>query len=169
MSVRWSVSRSIRHTRVETMQKCRFWPKLLSGRARTHLVDTSGLVSFFFDLAFLLLSFYGRYSFCFPPPFFWPVPDVFASSAFFHCDCHDISKTAILSQSIGPSACQSLCLTDSPSVAQSDWLTDIRTDSRSVRNQSVFQSLCCWCWRFILCFSMTLQTSANQGFRSGRF
>ena len=34
-----SVSRSVGHTRIETMQKCRFWPKLLSVRARTHLMS----------------------------------------------------------------------------------------------------------------------------------
>ena len=33
-----SVRRSVRHTRVETMQKCRFWPILLSVPARTHLM-----------------------------------------------------------------------------------------------------------------------------------
>ena len=36
--VRPSVSPSIGHTRVETMEKCRFWPKLLSVPARTHLL-----------------------------------------------------------------------------------------------------------------------------------
>ena len=37
-SVRPSVRRSVGHTRVETTRKCRFWPKLLSVRARTHLM-----------------------------------------------------------------------------------------------------------------------------------
>jgi len=45
-SVRWSVrpsvrslvGSSVRHTQVETMQQCRFWPKLLSVRAATHAV-----------------------------------------------------------------------------------------------------------------------------------
>ena len=35
-SVRSLVRPSIGHTRVETMQACRFWPKLLSVRAKTH-------------------------------------------------------------------------------------------------------------------------------------
>ena len=46
MSVRWSVRRSVRrsvcpsvgHTRVETMKKCCFWPKLPSVRAKLHLM-----------------------------------------------------------------------------------------------------------------------------------
>ena len=33
-----SVRRSVRHTRVETMHKCRFRPKLLAVRSRTHLM-----------------------------------------------------------------------------------------------------------------------------------
>ena len=33
-----SVRPSVRHTRVETMQKCRFWPKELSVPARMHLM-----------------------------------------------------------------------------------------------------------------------------------
>ena len=37
-SVRPSVGPSVGHTRVKTMHKCRFWPKLLSVRARTHLM-----------------------------------------------------------------------------------------------------------------------------------
>ena len=37
-SIHPSVRRSVGHTRVETMQKCRFRPKLLSVRARTHLM-----------------------------------------------------------------------------------------------------------------------------------
>ena len=37
-SVRPSVRRSVGHTRVEILQKCRFWPKLLAVRARTHLM-----------------------------------------------------------------------------------------------------------------------------------
>ena len=37
-SVRPSVRPSVGHTRVETMQKCCFWPKLLSVQAWTHLM-----------------------------------------------------------------------------------------------------------------------------------
>ena len=33
-----SVGPSVSHTQVDTMQMCRFWPKLLSVRARTHLM-----------------------------------------------------------------------------------------------------------------------------------
>ena len=37
-SIRRSVCPSVHHTRVETMQKNRFWPKLRAVRARTHLM-----------------------------------------------------------------------------------------------------------------------------------
>ena len=37
-SVRVSICPSVSHTRVETKQKSLFWPKLLSVRARTHLM-----------------------------------------------------------------------------------------------------------------------------------
>ena len=37
-SIHLSIRPSIYHTKVETKQKCRFWPKLLSVRTRTHLM-----------------------------------------------------------------------------------------------------------------------------------
>ena len=56
LSVRLSIHPSVHHTRVETMQKCRFWPKLLSVRSRTHLMPCIRPCFFFLSSHLLNIS-----------------------------------------------------------------------------------------------------------------